>query len=138
MVLRFLAQLAAVRAFEALPEAPALAAANKRIGNILAKSGGTVDLSGRAVDPGLLTEPAERQLLAAVKAIEPVVAGAMGRGDYVGALCGLATLRPAVDAFFDGVMVMADDPAVRANRLCLLQRLHRAMNQVADLARLAG
>jgi glycyl-tRNA synthetase beta chain len=131
------AQLAAVRAFEALPEAPALAAANKRIGNILAKSAPGAD--GRAtVDPGRFAEPAERALSAALDAAAPAVDAAMARGDYVAALSALASLRPQVDAFFDGVMVMADDPAVRANRLALLARLHRAMNQVADLAKLAG
>jgi glycyl-tRNA synthetase beta chain len=131
------AQLAAVQAFEALPEAPALAAANKRIGNILAKSAGGAG-AGAAVDPARFTEPAERALSAALDSVAPAVDAAMARGDYVSALSGLASLRPQVDAFFDDVMVMADDLSVRANRLALLARLHRAMNQVADLAKLAG
>ena len=132
------ARLEAVQAFEALPEAAALAAANKRIGNILTKNGGTTDFSAREVDRSLLSEPAERTLLAEIDGIGPAVEAAMAGGDYVAALSGLARLRPAVDAFFDKVLVMADDSAVRNNRLCLLQRLHRQMNRVADISRLAA
>ena len=131
------AQLAAVQAFEALPEAPALAAANKRIVNILAKSAPGAD--GRAaVDPvASPSRPSARSRRRSTRR-RPPSTRRWRRGDYAAALSALASLRPQVDAFFDDVMVMADDPAVRANRLALLARLHRAMNQVADLAKLAG
>lgn len=128
------ARLAAVRAFAALPEAQALAAANKRVGNILKKSEGE---TGGAVDEALLKEPAEAALAAALQAIVPQAQAAYRRGDYTASLQALAALKTPVDAFFDAVMVNAEDPALRRNRLALLSQLHAAMNQVADLSRLA-
>lgn len=124
----------AVRAFAALPEAPALAAANKRIGNILKKSEGDV---AATVNEGALVEPAEQALFAAMQATVPAANARFDAGDYTASLQALAALRAPVDAFFDGVMVNADDPALKANRLGLLQQLHEAMNRVADLSRLA-
>jgi glycyl-tRNA synthetase beta chain len=128
-------RLAAVRAFQALPEAEPLAAANKRVGNILKKSeaGATP-----TVNTALLTEPAEQALLEALTAVAPKSEAAFARGDYAASLQALAALKTPVDAFFDKVMVNADDPALRANRLGLLAQLHAAMNRVADLSRLAA
>ncbi len=130
------ARLAAVRAFVALPEAAALAAANKRVGNILRKSEGVKDGSGFA--PERLAEPAEIALAQALQAVVPQAQQCYAAGDYTAALRALAALKAPVDAFFDTVMVNADDPALRANRLALLARLQAAMNQVADLSRLAA
>ena len=127
-------RLAAVRMFLQLPEAAALAAANKRVGNILRKSAGE---SGAGVRAELLAEPAERALHAALLAAAPQADAAFARGDYAASLQALAALKAPVDAFFDDVMVNAEDPAVRANRLALLAALHAAMNRVADLASLA-
>ncbi len=127
-------RLTAVREFQALPEAPALAAANKRIGNILKKSEGV----GEAVNPALFQEPAEQALFAAMQTTVPAADAKFEAGDFTASLRALAALRAPVDAFFDGVMVNADDPALKANRLALLQQLHRAMNRVADLSRLAA
>ena len=126
--------LAAVRAFAKLPEAPALAAANKRIGNILKKA----DLAPGAVDPALLHESAEQALHAAMQAVLPQADAQFAAGDYTASLQTLAALRAPVDAFFDGVMVNADDAALKANRLALLHQLHQAMNRVADISRLAA
>ena len=128
------ARLQAVRAFAQLPEAAALAAANKRIANILKKA---EDVQA-AVNPSLLKDAAEQDLF---HAMEPVVAKAQGlfdQGNYQAALQALAVLRDPVDAFFADVMVNADDPALKANRLGLLATLHSAMNQVADLSRLSA
>jgi glycyl-tRNA synthetase beta chain len=131
-------RLLAVRAFAALPEAPALAAANKRVGNILKKSEGAEAASTAVpVDPALLREPAEVALAAALAAAAPLADAAYERGDYAASLQALAVLKTPVDAFFDGVMVNAEDPALRRNRLALLGSLHAAMNRVADLSRLA-
>lgn len=127
-------RLQAVRAFAALPEAPALAAANKRIGNILKKSEG----EGAAVNPALFMEQAEKDLYAAMQATVPAANAKFDAGDYTASLQALAALRTPVDAFFDGVMVNAEDPALKANRLGLLKSLHEAMNRVADLSRLAA
>ena len=127
-------RLAAVRTFAALPEAPALAAANKRIANILKKSEG----DGAAVDRALLVEPAEKDLYAAMQATVPAANAQFDAGDHTASLQTLAALREPVDAFFDGVMVNADDPALKANRLGLLRELHTAMHRVADLSRLAS
>jgi len=126
-------RLQAVRAFAALPEAPALAAANKRIANILKKAEG----QGAAVQEALLVEAAEKGLFAAMQATVPAANAKLDAGDYTGSLQALAALRAPVDAFFDGVMVNADDPALKSNRLGLLRELHHAMNRVADLSRLA-
>ena len=126
-------RLQAVRAFAALPAAAALAAANKRIGNILKKSEG----EGVAVQESRLVEAAEKDLFAAMQKTVPAADAEFANGDYTASLMTLAALRAPVDAFFDGVMVNAEDPALRANRLGLLKQLHEAMNRVADLSRLA-
>jgi glycyl-tRNA synthetase beta chain len=128
-------RLAAVRAFAALPEAAALAAANKRVSNILKKADAAVPAS---VDAALLKEAAEAALHAALHAVAPGADAAFERGDHTASLQALAALKAPVDAFFDGVMVNADDAALRANRLALLGALQRAMNRVADLSRLAA
>ncbi len=128
------ARLAAVRSFAQLPEAQALAAANKRIGNILRKSG---DAAAPAVDPALLAAGAETELAAVIDRLAPDVSAAVARADYGPALAALAGSRAAVDRYFDDVMVMAEDPRVRANRLALLARLHGLMNRVADIAMLS-
>lgn len=128
-------RLAAVRTFAALPEAPALAAANKRVGNILKKAEGEVQ---PVVKPELLREAAEAALNAALAHVAPVADAAWAAGDYTANLKALAALKAPVDAFFDQVMVNADDPALKANRLGLLATLHQAMNRVADLSRLAA
>jgi glycyl-tRNA synthetase beta chain len=128
-------RLAAVRAFAALPESAALAAANKRVGNILKKAD---DAAPGAVDTARLVEPAEAALAAALAQAAPVADAAFDRGDYTASLQALAVLKAPVDAFFEAVMVNADDPDLRRNRLALLARLHAAMNRVADLSRLAS
>jgi glycyl-tRNA synthetase beta chain len=128
------ARLEAVRSFRALPEAGSLAAANKRIANILKKA----DESTQPAERALLTEPAEIALFDAVAALTPPVEASMAGGDYVSALTALAGARGAVDRFFEDVMVNVEDPAVRANRIALLRRLHALMNRVADISRLAA
>jgi len=128
-------RLAAVRAFAALPEAAALAAANKRVGNILKKVENPVEPTALAA---LLVEPAEIALHAALVDVVPQADAAFETGDYTESLQALAALRAPVDAFFDGVMVNAEDPALRANRLGLLAHLHAAMNRVADLSKLSA
>ena len=127
-------RLAAVRAFAALPEAPALAAANKRVGNILKKAEGTVEA---AIKPELLQEAAEKSLAEALKTVAPKAEAAFASGDYAASLQALAALKAPVDAFFDGVMVNAEQADLRLNRLGLLMSLHAAMNRVAQLERLA-
>jgi glycyl-tRNA synthetase beta chain len=127
-------RLAAVRAFTALPEAPALAAANKRISNILKKAD-EVDAHVSAV---LLVEPAEAALFATMQNVLPQAQAQFAAQDYTAALQTLAALRAPVDAFFEGVMVNAEAADLRLNRLGLLKTLHDAMNQVADLSRLAA
>ena len=126
-------RLAAVRAFAALPEAAALAAANKRIGNILKKT----DAVDPHANPALFQESAEHALFAAMQQAAPVAQAQFEAGDYTASLQSLAALRAPVDAFFDGVMVNAEALDVRLNRLGLLQSLHNAMNRVADLSKLA-
>lgn len=128
-------RLAAVRAFAALPEAAALAAANKRVGNILKKVENPVEPTAVVA---LLVEPAEIALHAALVDVVPQADAAFETGDYTESLQALAALRAPVDAFFDGVMVNAEDPALRANRLGLLAHLHAAMNRVADLSKLSA
>ncbi|MBX9800535.1 MAG: glycine--tRNA ligase subunit beta [Burkholderiaceae bacterium] len=128
-------RLAAVRAFAALPEAASLAAANKRVGNILKKVEGTV---AAQVDTALLKEPAEVALNQTLTTVKPQAEAAFARGDYTASLQALAALRNPVDAFFDGVMVNAEDVALRNNRQGLLATLHQAMNQVADISKLAA
>ncbi|TCS38322.1 glycyl-tRNA synthetase beta chain [Paucimonas lemoignei] len=127
-------RLEAVQAFAALPQAEALAAANKRITNILKKSEGTAG----SVQTGLLQEEAERALHGAMVALAPKIDAAFAQGDFTGTLKALAQLRENVDAFFDDVMVMAEDPALRNNRLALLAQLHGMMNRVADISKLAA
>jgi glycyl-tRNA synthetase beta chain len=132
--LAFVAQrLAAVRAFTALPECPALAAANKRVSNILKKAG---DVDAH-VNPELLQEPAEKDLYAALSRFVPEADAQFDQGDYTASLRTLAVLRAPVDAFFDDVMVNAEQLDLRLNRQGLLKSLHDAMNRVADLSRLA-
>ncbi|MEY2948592.1 MAG: Glycine--tRNA ligase beta subunit [Pseudomonadota bacterium] len=125
--------LAAVRAFAALPESPALAAANKRIGNILKKA----DEVDPHVNPALLKESAEQALHEVMQRLLPESEALYKAGDYTGSLQTLAALRSPVDAFFDDVMVNAEEMDVRLNRQGLLKCLHVAMNRVADLSRLA-
>jgi glycyl-tRNA synthetase beta chain len=125
--------LAAVRAFAALPAAAALAAANKRIGNILKKA----PEADAHVSELLLQEPAERALHAAMAQVVPAANAQFDAGDYTASLQTLAALREPVDAFFDGVMVNAEQADLRLNRLGLLMSLHAAMNRVAQLERLA-
>jgi glycyl-tRNA synthetase beta chain len=127
-------RLQAVQAFAALPEAEALAAANKRIGNILKKA----EEGGAAVRPELLREAAEQSLYAAMKQLAPAVDAAHAAGDFTGTLRSLAGLRAAVDAFFNDVMVMAEDLQLRNNRIALLSGLHGMMNRVADISKLAA
>jgi glycyl-tRNA synthetase beta chain len=155
-------RLAAVRAFAALPEAASLAAANKRVGNILKKAhpeslaslgsplkgqetlGAALRVSQAEgavtanVDATLLKEAAERALFESLAAVKPQADAAFERGDYTASLQSLAALKAPVDAFFDTVMVNAEDAALRQNRLGLLAILHQAMNRIADLARLSA
>ena len=128
-------RLAAVRAFSALPEAAALAAANKRVGNILKKVENAVEAT---VDNALLKEAAEVALHDALVDVVPQADAAFDTGDYAESLQALAALRAPVDSFFDDVMVNAEDPALRANRLGLLAKLHAAMNKVADISKLSA
>lgn len=127
-------RLGALREFLALPEAASLAAAHKRIANILKKT--TVAEAG--VDTGALRAPEEQRLHAAVTGLTAEVRDAVASRDYARALRRLATLRPAVDAFFDGVMVMDPDDRLRRNRLALLAELRGLFNGIADLSRLPG
>jgi glycyl-tRNA synthetase beta chain len=127
-------RLAAVSAFARLPEAPALASANKRVANILKKSLKKIEPQ---IDDALLVEPAEVALALSLARVKPAADASFALGDYTGSLQALAALKAPVDAFFDTVMVNADDPALRANRLGLLAQLHAAMNRVADLSKLA-
>ena len=126
----------AIGIFAALPEAAALAAANKRIGNILRKAEDVVIPD--SVDAALLAEPAESALAEAVAAAIAQTTPALESKDYVSALTRLAGLRPQVDAFFDGVMVNAEDPALRANRLALLQQLGGRLGAVAAIEHLSS
>ncbi|MFN0299386.1 MAG: glycine--tRNA ligase subunit beta [Burkholderiales bacterium] len=125
-------RLEAVREFRKLPESGSLAAANKRIGNILKKSG-FADL----VDPDLLVDAEEVELYEHLERLEPEIKRFMDDQQYADALRWLASVRDRVDAFFDKVLVNADDPKLRNNRLGLLTRLNRLMNQVADISKLA-
>ena len=127
-------RIKAVIEFGTLPEAASLAAANKRIGNILKKAEDTAS----GVDPALLTEPAEKALAGVVEKVRPDVAARFAANDYAGSLKVLAQAREPVDTFFNDVMVMAEDPKVRGNRVALLRELHGLMNQVADISKLAA
>ena len=125
-------QLEAVRSFQSLPEAESLAAANKRIRNILRKS----DAPDAALQASLLQAPEERRLYESLRAAVPRVRGLIETGDFAASLKETATLRPCVDAFFDKVLVNAEDAELRANRHALLRRLESLMNQFADISRL--
>lgn len=127
------ARVVAAEAFAQSPDAASLAAANKRIGNLLKKTEGVLPL----VNPALLTESAEQALANSIAQVQPVAQVQFEAGDYKGAMATLAQTRAAVDTFFNDIMVMSDDTAVRQNRLALLAQLHRLMNQVADISRLA-
>ena len=133
MVLDVPARLQAVRAFAQLPEAEALAAANKRIGNILKKTVPETDV----VDVALFDSEAEKALYEALCVAEPKAKAHYEAGRYTDLLKGLAPMKAPVDHFFEDVMVNVEDARVRANRLALLWRLHRTMNMVAELSRLA-
>ena len=126
-------QLQAVRAFSALPEAESLAAANKRIGNILKQAASVPS----GFDPALMVLPEEKSLAKTFIRLRPEVEKAFGALDYTGALKSLASLKAPVDAFFDKVMVMDKDPKVRDNRIGFLGTLHGTMNRIADLSKLA-
>ncbi|TFZ42232.1 glycine--tRNA ligase subunit beta [Stenotrophomonas maltophilia] len=128
-------RLDAIGTFAALPEAEALAAANKRIRNILRKAEG--DIPGQ-IDPALLQEDAERALAEAVTAAIDDTGASLHQKDYVAVLARLARLRPQVDAFFDGVMVNAEDPALRGNRLALLTMLGERLGKVAAIEHLSS
>jgi glycyl-tRNA synthetase beta chain len=127
-------RLEAVKAFAALPEAESLAAANKRITNILKKT----EAAAVAVRSDLLKEAAEEGLHAAIARVKPEVDAAFAKGDFTGTLKTLAHLRDNVDAFFNDVMVMAEDLQLRNNRIALLSDLHGMMNRVADISKLAA
>jgi glycyl-tRNA synthetase beta chain len=128
-------RLAAVRAFTALPEAASLAAANKRVGNILKKTEGAI---ADAVNPDLLQEADEQALYRALQDIQPETEKAFAASDYTASLQLLATLKSPVDTFFDHVMVNVEDDSLRNNRLALLKQLHQIMNRIADLSKLAA
>ena len=127
------ARIGAVRAFAAMPEAESLAGANKRIGNILKKA----DSGASPADSALFVEPAEKALALIVKQIGPEVEKLFATNDYTGTLMLLAQMKEPVDTFFNDVMVMAEDPKLRANRIALLRDLHGLMNTVADISKLA-
>ena len=129
--LDFVRRLEALRSFQQLPAAATLAAADKRARNILRQAGGSE--AGR-VETGLFDDPSEHALLAELERVESAVTGLRARADYLPMLQALAALKEPVDAFFDKVMVMAEDPAVRANRLALLARLDASCREVADLS----
>jgi glycyl-tRNA synthetase beta chain len=114
-----------------LPEAQALAAANKRIGNILRQAGGTV---AAKIDMALLESGAEAELHARVDAVAAAIAPLVAQGRYTDTLRQLAALRTPVDRFFDDVMVMADDAGKRQNRIALLGQLRRMFLQIADIS----
>jgi len=128
------ARIAACVAFAQLPEAASLIAANKRLSNLLKKA----DPQQGVLNADALTEPAERTLAQTIATLTPIVEQHLNQRDFAASLTALAGVKQAVDDFFEHVMVMADDPAVRANRLALLMQLHGLMNRVADISRLAG
>jgi glycyl-tRNA synthetase beta chain len=131
-------RLQAVRAFAALPEAAALAAANKRIANILKKAGDAQQVVDAHVSTLLLKEPAEIALHARMQSVLPQADAWFEQGDYTASLKAMSVLRAEVDAFFDGVMVNAEQMDLRLNRQGLLKQLHQAMNRVADLSQLVA
>ena len=128
-------RLRAVQAFKQLPEAEALASANKRIRNILRQARDAIPATP---DPGNMPEEIEKALYGMLETVEPMVEAEIARDDFGGALQRLASMRNAVDRFFDHVLVMADDVTLRRNRLALLSRLNGLMNRVADISKLAA
>ncbi|MGH8854891.1 MAG: glycine--tRNA ligase subunit beta [Telluria sp.] len=130
-------RLEAVQAFAALPESNSLAAANKRITNILKKNEDALPQDA-SIKAALLVEPAEAALATRMTLLEGDVDAAFEAGDFTGALKTLALMKDEVDDFFNTVMVMAEDQALRNNRLALLSKLHRMMNRVADISKLAA
>ena len=128
------ARVRAVDHFSRLPEAIALAAANKRVFNILAKQ--SANSIPNVIDPALLMEAAEQHLAAELARLEQLTAPLLAQRDYTNVLRTFALLREPVDVFFDQVIVMADDPALQANRLALLQRLRSLFLNVADISQL--
>ena len=140
--LDFVRRMDAVRSFRALPEAASLAAANKRIANILRQvdeldpDPGGAPRRRSEVDPRLFAEPAEGSLAARVSEVAPGVEALLARGDYTEAMTALAGLRESVDEFFERVQVLTDDPAVRGNRLALLARIGDLFLETADISRL--
>ncbi|GJL74174.1 glycine--tRNA ligase subunit beta [Nitrosomonas sp.] len=131
-------RLEAVRAFEKLPEAASLAAANKRVHNILEKSAGNSETTHTAINTDLLKEPAEAALFETLQSVKSQADSAFESGHYTQSLQALAALRGPIDTFFDNVMVNTDNADLRTNRLCLLKLMHQSMNRVADLSKLAG
>jgi glycyl-tRNA synthetase beta chain len=127
-------QLDAVRAFAGLPEAPSLAAANKRIANILKQADGVPP----EFDAALFSQAEESALADSYAALQPQYESAFKAGDYTGALRTLAALKAPVDAYFDKVMVMDKDERLRRNRIGFLGKLHATMNRIADLSKLAA
>ena len=137
--LDFVRRMKAVQSFRALPEAASLAAANKRIANLLRQVAEIDPGAPRRrseVDRALFTDPVEDRLASQVLAVAPGVEAMLARGDYTEAMSALAGLRTGVDDFFDRVQVMTDDPAVRANRLALLARIADLFLETADISRL--
>lgn len=128
------ARIQACEVFAGQAEAASLAAANKRISNLLKKA----DEVATTVDAAKLTDPAEQALAQTIATLAPQAEAQLRQGDFAASLATLASARAAVDTFFNDVMVMAEDPAIRANRLALLAQLHGMMNQVADISRLAS
>ena len=124
-------RIRAVRTFNAMPQAESLAAANKRIANILKKA--KIDKSLQ-LEKTVLTEAAEKKLYGAVEKLQPKIASLCKAGKYQEALGQLADLRDTVDQFFDQVMVTAEDDKLRNNRLALLQSLHLLFGQIADIS----
>jgi glycyl-tRNA synthetase beta chain len=131
------AQLAAVKSFAAMTEAESLSAANKRVANILRKAEESKETISH-VNTSLMQDAEEKALHAALANVSPAANALFASGDFTGYLKSFAALKAPVDAFFDQVMVMAEDKAVRANRLALLRDLRDAMNKVADLSKLAN
>jgi glycyl-tRNA synthetase beta chain len=132
--LDFDARVCAVHQFTRLPEASSLAAANKRVSNILAKQ--LADKSAKALVPDLLKETAEKQLAKNLDDLEALIAPLLAKRDYNGILEKLAELKDPVDQFFEDVMVMTDDMALRQNRLALLDKLQKLFMNVADISQL--
>ena len=130
-------QLEAVRAFMKLPEAESLAAANKRVANILRQAAAKGQAFSGAKAEGL-AEPAERALFGELQSASTIAKALFEKGDYSGYLCAFAVLKKPVDTFFDDVMVMVEDAKLRENRLALLHDLRTEMNRVADIAKLAS